>query len=187
MQDSAWFDKVASVKTVFPNLTYDDDNWISGTLGKFKFIAKVYSEPSEFGIKNGHISKLQVCDSSKPRWGLSANCFVNYDRGWDVRPKDTPEREFLNKLLESFGDSPLEDDDYLYYELRGYKTEEDFEDRNFEYLGALDTKADAISEANGYVVGSEHWESFAVVKVLCSDPEADDDVIIRAEVTEKSS
>ena len=178
MQDKAWLDKVDPVKSLIPNLSYGDGNWIEGSLGKFKFSAKVFSEPSTFGIKDGHISKLQICDASQERWGLGGSCFLNYDRGWDIRPKDAPEREFLNKLLEAFGDDVMEGDDYLYFELRGYETEADFDNRNFEDLGALDTLADAVSEA-GYYTDND----YEVIKVICSDPEVDD-VIIRPVATD---
>lgn len=177
MQDQAWLDKVVPVKALVPNLTHGDGNWIEGSLGKFKFVAKVFSEPSTFGIKDGHISKLQICDTSQPHWGFDG-CYLNYDRGWDIRPANEPEREFLNQLLEAFGDPPMEGDDHLYFELRGYETEDDFDCRNFEYLGALDTLADAVLEAGYYTD-----QDYEVIKVICSDPEVDD-VIIRPVATD---
>ncbi len=57
-------------------------NWVSGRLGGYRFEAKVFAEPSEFGIPTprfeggGNISKLHVS-----RDGLDVFC---YDRGEDV-------------------------------------------------------------------------------------------------------
>lgn len=54
-------------------------NWIEGEFGGFGFSAKVYSEPSEYGIRDGHVSKLSMVTA-----GEFSHCVVNYDRGWDV-------------------------------------------------------------------------------------------------------
>lgn len=73
-------------------------NWIKGTVtvddgSDFEFSAKVYDEPSCFGIETnrfpngGNISKLGV---------YSANSLyddpqvLNYDRGWDEGQEDSP-------------------------------------------------------------------------------------------------
>lgn len=73
-------------------------NWIKGTVtvddgSEFEFSAKVYDEPSCFGIETdrfpngGNISKLGV---------YSANDLyddpqvLNYDRGWDEGQEDNP-------------------------------------------------------------------------------------------------
>lgn len=70
------------------------NNWISGIIDTgdetFKFEAKVFDEPSVFGIPTnrfpdgGNVSKLCVCLNG-PDW---SNCVVNYDRGWDIAPGD---------------------------------------------------------------------------------------------------
>ena len=74
-----------------------DRNWVNGIVivddgSKFKFEAKVYDEPSCFGIETdrfpsgGNISKLAVYhtgDMHDP-WAL------NYDRGWDEGQEDNP-------------------------------------------------------------------------------------------------
>lgn len=53
-----------------------DGNWVLGTFNNMKFEAKVFTEPSEFGIDNGHVSKLWI----KGDGGIQ----VNYDCGWGV-------------------------------------------------------------------------------------------------------
>lgn len=56
------------------------NNWISGTYKGFTFNAKVYSEPSVFGINGGPVSKLLVTKKiqGEEKW------IFNYDRGADV-------------------------------------------------------------------------------------------------------
>lgn len=51
----------------------------SGT--NYKYWIKHFEEGSEYGINGGRISKLTIrkLDESKD--------LVNYDRGWDVKPK----------------------------------------------------------------------------------------------------
>ena len=39
--------------------------WIDGVIGSFYFEAKVFDEPSRFGISNGRISKLVIRDKNK--------------------------------------------------------------------------------------------------------------------------
>ena len=143
------------------------DNWIEGRKGNFKFQAKVFSVGSDFGIKWGRISKLQVCDASYDHWGFD-HCFINYDRGWDIRPSDPEALVFLNGLLEAFGDSPLNGDDLVWYDLYGYETEEDFKNGDREHLGSFDFQDDALSEAHAYL---EDSKEYAVMKVISNDDE----------------
>ena len=55
-------------------------NWVEGTYGEYKYQAKIYTEPSDYGIDNGHVSKLCITLNGDS-W---ANTVVNYDRGWDI-------------------------------------------------------------------------------------------------------
>ena len=68
-------------------------NWIEGTINGARFHAKVYGEGSEFGINEGRVSKLWVRDEGKKQ------TILNYERGWDVRPKLAAERRLLEALL----------------------------------------------------------------------------------------
>lgn len=71
-------------------------NWIKGTVtvddgSEFEFSAKVYDEPSCFGIETdrfpggGNISKLGVYSTN----GLYDE-ILTYDRGWDEGQEDSP-------------------------------------------------------------------------------------------------
>jgi ABC-type enterochelin transport system substrate-binding protein len=67
------------------------DNWVSGKISDaVTFRAKVFDEPSEYGINKGKVSKLEIYENDK--W------IVNYDRGWDVKPK-TPEHKEMYKAV----------------------------------------------------------------------------------------
>lgn len=60
----------------------------------YKWEAKVYDEPSEFGIKKGRISKLTI-------W-LNGRIAVNYDRRWDIRPKSDEVKNVYMYILRKF-------------------------------------------------------------------------------------
>jgi hypothetical protein len=47
-------------------------NWVEGYADNTWFQAKLYDEPSVFGIEGGRVSKLHIDGG------------VNYDRGWDT-------------------------------------------------------------------------------------------------------
>jgi hypothetical protein len=70
-----------------------ENGWIKGeTSGGVTFEAKVYDEPSEYGIDGGRVSKLGVHEGNK--W------IVNYDRGWDLEPL-TPEHNTIYEQIMS--------------------------------------------------------------------------------------
>jgi len=72
--------------------TRKKDNWVEGVgNNNIKFYAKVFDTGSEYGIKNGRISKLDIRQDGK--------IIVNYDRGWDVRPKTPEHRAIFNALM----------------------------------------------------------------------------------------
>ena len=64
-----------------------DGHWVEGKYKDHVFLAKVYSEPSEFGINDGHVSKLSVLKKGLPNikfgWGQERTLY-NYDRGVDI-------------------------------------------------------------------------------------------------------
>lgn len=73
--------------------------WREGTIGvpgkdgryiAVKYQAKVYDEPSMFGINEGRISKLRLQQNGKEVY--------NYDRGLDLPPQ-TPEAEIALAIL----------------------------------------------------------------------------------------
>ena len=56
---------------------------------------KVCDRPSKvFGINGGRISKLTI--------KIDGKVTANYDRGWDVEPKDEPTRMAYMLLLQSY-------------------------------------------------------------------------------------
>lgn len=85
-----------------PNLITKDDReksgWISGVISGRFFEAKVYNEPSTFGINNGRTSKLSIGKSSMRN--KNENYFeqldYNYDRGLDF---STIDDKLLTKIV----------------------------------------------------------------------------------------
>ena len=71
-------------------ITKIDGNWQFGTIGGIMFNAKVYDEPSDFGINNGKISKLWI------------DGMANYDRGWDKIPQTQKALRRVKELVEYF-------------------------------------------------------------------------------------
>ena len=71
-------------------ITKSDGNWQFGTIGGVMFNAKVYDEPSDFGINNGKISKLWI------------DGMANYDRCWDKIPQTPKAIQRVKELVEYF-------------------------------------------------------------------------------------
>ena len=83
----------------------NSSNWVDGVVGPYHFQAKLFDNPSRFGIKNGRVSKLSIWDQKvreNKRDFLKA-CVMNYDRGWDKKPnkKVAPYFDAVMKLLEA--------------------------------------------------------------------------------------
>lgn len=75
-----------------------DGNWVKGTARintrLYAFSAKVYPEPSTFGIENGNVSKLHVTDESREE------TVVNYSRGWDINNAPKVSEAIVGRLEE---------------------------------------------------------------------------------------
>lgn len=73
-----------------------DSSWVNGTVDRFTFEAKLFDNPSCFGINDGRVSKLNIANAMG-RW------VVNYDRGWDIKPAAAhkPYFDAVMKLLEA--------------------------------------------------------------------------------------
>lgn len=84
--------------------------WVAGKIGNYKYSAKVYEVPSDFGIDSGNISKLQVVNEE-------GKTIINYDRGWDVEPTNEYEKEILQELRDK-------------YEVNGTEMEEEYHIEN---------------------------------------------------------
>lgn len=79
----------------------EDGAWKYGTVNgsKITFEAKVFEEPSENAIDEGHIVKLFV--RKKSFFGRQKELFA-YDRGWDFGPDTPEEKEILNAIVQFF-------------------------------------------------------------------------------------
>ena len=88
-------------------VTRFDDGWTFGTATfdstPYLFSMKNFLIPSQFGINNGCISKLSISRGNDLNW------IVNYDRGWDIRPKGDDIKTVYKALLELFNDTMPED------------------------------------------------------------------------------
>lgn len=75
-------------------------DWIIGEMGNYTFCAKHFDEPSEFGINNGRTSKLSIQDKNTKKY------IVNYDRGWDIKPKTKENKTILKNLVDYLENLP---------------------------------------------------------------------------------
>lgn len=57
---------------------------------------KHFEEPSKYGIQNGRISKLWIREEGE------IEPLVNYDRGWDVRPRTKAAKAIYKEIIEMF-------------------------------------------------------------------------------------
>lgn len=78
-----------------------NENWVKGTVdgGKYTFESKLYDESSEYGIDGGRVSKLNIQDK-KGSW------VMNYDRGWDIEPNTSEEKEVYLGVLNFLENAP---------------------------------------------------------------------------------
>ena len=130
-----------NIENIYPTQG-EGDIWLSGDCNindhGYHFNAKVYQEPSEFGINGGKVSKLCIGDDEK--------CILNYDRGWDILdPMITPDiLEDVVEALEMFRDENP-------YEITNESLKEDFWNPG-KYFKALqdmeDIDADKWNSAN---------------------------------------
>ena len=77
----------------------NDFGWSLGTAeagGKtYRVQIKWFDEPSQFGIKNGRVSKLFVA-------GAGEGTLIHYERGWGVRPRTAEAKAILKAVLKEF-------------------------------------------------------------------------------------
>lgn len=69
--------------------------WTDGVVGEFYYWAKVFGEPSRFGIRNGRVSKLTICDKN-------GHLLCQYDRGWVEEPSDVAVKEAVLEILDIY-------------------------------------------------------------------------------------
>lgn len=63
---------------------------------RYYYEVKHYEEGSEYGIKGGRISKLQIKNAR------TMKTLVNYDRGWDVEPNTKDTKKVMDELMNKF-------------------------------------------------------------------------------------
>ncbi len=85
-------------------ITNIKDHWVSGIYKDHVFDAKVYSEPSEYGINNGCVSKLSVLKQGLSRirmgWGRERTAYT-IDRGhYDGPKQDRAIGEEIAKVID---------------------------------------------------------------------------------------
>ena len=69
--------------------------WTSGTIGLYYYEAKVYVEPSRFGIDGGRISKLAI-------YNMVKKCCCQYDREWVIKPANNEVKEVFLKIMDMY-------------------------------------------------------------------------------------
>ena len=66
---------------------------VDGTIHRIQMVR--FDEPSMYGIRQGRFSKLYVADAAH-------NAIINFDRGWDVRPKTAETKALLTAIVKQF-------------------------------------------------------------------------------------
>lgn len=71
--------------------------WCYGEMDGYQYEAKVYGNPSAFGINNGRISKLYI-------YGQDAEILACYERGWSGEVDAPPEnlKDTVKKIVERY-------------------------------------------------------------------------------------
>ncbi|MBO9399128.1 hypothetical protein J7400_20830 [Shimia sp. R9_2] len=73
--------------------------WTKGRLKsqpEYSFSAKVFQQPSRFGIDGGLISKLEVRKNGER--------IASFDRGWDIEPQNHCDQEALKEIRQGLGE-----------------------------------------------------------------------------------
>lgn len=84
--------------------------WYEGVVDGYYVHARVFDEPSKFGINDGRISALMVV----PRKGDGLlHALANYDRGWDGDLPPAKYRPVVENVYTCFHDREL---DWVYEE-----------------------------------------------------------------------
>lgn len=86
------------MKAVFTDFTASS-HWVKGQVAEFHFNAKLFDEPSEWGINDGRVSKLSI-------WEDGEEAIVNFDRGWDIEPLTARHKMVFEAALNLLENSP---------------------------------------------------------------------------------
>ncbi len=88
----------------------DKGSWFMGKLfegevdGYFLQV-QVFSEPSQYGIAEGRISRLQIYPDRSAGFN---RCLVNYDRGWDGGVPKGAFRRTVEKVIRHFDNKDVD-------------------------------------------------------------------------------
>jgi hypothetical protein len=138
------------------------ENWVSGTIDKYQFEAKIFDEGSTYGINNSRVSKLSIYDEKvrQEKSNFFAACIVNYDRGWDIKPKKK-HMEYFNAVMELLENAPkLLKKNPDYKPLTGYeKYSQPFHYEVYDYDGTILFKSDIV-KTNFEYSNDRHREFF---------------------------
>jgi hypothetical protein len=85
------YQPVEGMTVIGPGCDRGQDNWVQGCVDGYLYYAKVYAEPSEYGINGGRVSKLQVTKNG--------DVIFNFDRGPDVGNRNC---STVKKILRAF-------------------------------------------------------------------------------------
>ena len=82
---------------------HDQYGWITAIIDGRWVQAKVYNEPSAYGIKNGRVSKLAIgkTDTRNPNENFFDQMCYNYDRGLDFSKITRGELNSIVRQLEA--------------------------------------------------------------------------------------
>lgn len=78
--------------------------WTDGTVGRYRFEAKVYDESSHYGINGGRVSKLAIWDEKvrDEKCNFDEACIIQYDRSnWGIKPNQE-NQPYLDAVLALF-------------------------------------------------------------------------------------
>jgi hypothetical protein len=73
-----------------------ESNWVEGRIGPYTYEANVYACGSQYGIREGNVSKLFIRDET------TRKDIVAYDRGWIILPKNELLQEMVDALVEHY-------------------------------------------------------------------------------------
>jgi hypothetical protein len=87
------------------------DLWLTAIIEGRLVSAKVYDEPSEFGINDGRVSKLSICKGDKFENDLTyfQQLDYHYDRGLDINRFDMRKKKdktLFNNILNELENLP---------------------------------------------------------------------------------
>lgn len=90
---------------------HDRYGWITAIICGRYVVAKVYNEPSTYGIYNGRVSKIAILktDTRDHNADWFSQCDVNYDRGTDFNNLWRKDRKLFNAIIKELEALPLLD------------------------------------------------------------------------------